>query len=95
VVARIGGEEFGWLMPETTQEAAYLASERARRAIQKTPFQIAGPLTISAVASNQHADSADELFSAADRALYSAKHNSRNTTFIYTKDTPPHPAYAT
>jgi diguanylate cyclase (GGDEF)-like protein len=96
VVARIGGEEFAWLMPETTQEAAYLASERARRAIQKTPFQIAGPLTISAgVASNQHADSTDALFSAADRALYSAKHNGRNTTFIYTHDTPPHPAYTT
>jgi predicted signal transduction protein with EAL and GGDEF domain len=89
-------DRFAWLMPETTQEAAYLASERARRAIHETPFQIAGSLTISAgVASNQHADSPDELFSAADRALYSAKHNGRNMTFIYTQDTPPHPAYAT
>jgi diguanylate cyclase (GGDEF)-like protein len=91
LVARIGGEEFAWLMPETTQDGAYLAAERARHAIEAAPFEIAGALTISAgVSSNQHASTAHELLEAADQALYSAKHNGRSTTFIYTEDAPPH-----
>ncbi len=89
LVARIGGEEFAWLMPETTQDGAYLAAERARHAIAAAPFEVAGTLTVSAgVCSNQHADTAHELLNAADQALYSAKHNGRNVTFIYTQDTP-------
>jgi len=91
LVARIGGEEFAWLMPETTQDGAYLAAERARRAIEATPFEVAGALTISAgVSSNQHESTARELLEAADRALYSAKHNGRSMTFIHTQDAPPH-----
>lgn len=87
VVARIGGEEFAWLMPETTQDGAYLAAERARHAIEGAPFQVAGSLTISAgVCSNRYAHTAQELLGAADRALYGAKDNGRNTTFIYTRD---------
>jgi diguanylate cyclase (GGDEF)-like protein len=93
LVARIGGEEFAWLMPETTQDSAYLAAERARRAIEAAPFELAGPLTISAgVCSNEHATTAHELLNAADRALYGAKHNGRNTTFIYNQDAEPQPA---
>ena len=89
LVARIGGEEFAWLMPETTQDGAYLAAERARHAVAASPFEVAGTLTISAgLCSNQHADSAHELLNAADRALYQAKRSGRNTTVIYTQDTP-------
>jgi diguanylate cyclase (GGDEF)-like protein len=88
LVARIGGEEFAWIMPETTQEGAYLAAERARHAIGGAPFEVAGALTTSAgVCSNQHATTAHELFAAADQALYNAKRNGRNATFIYTQDT--------
>ena len=32
-LARIGGEEFAWLLPDTDARAAWLAGERARRAI--------------------------------------------------------------
>jgi diguanylate cyclase (GGDEF)-like protein len=91
LIARIGGEEFAWLMPETTQDGGYLAAERARHAIEAAPFEVAGALTISAgVSSNQHASTAHELLEAADRELYGAKHNGRSTTFIYTQDAPPH-----
>jgi diguanylate cyclase (GGDEF)-like protein len=96
LVARIGGEEFAWLMPETTQDGAYLATERARHAIAASPFEVAGTLTISAgVCSNQHADTAHELLNAADRALYRAKHNGRNTTVIYAQDTRSDPTHTT
>ena len=90
LVARVGGEEFAWLMPETTQQGAYLAAERARRAIEVSPFEGAGAVTISAgVCSNQHAHTAQELLSAADQALYRAKRNGRNITFIYSQDAEP------
>ena len=90
LVARIGGEEFVWLMPETTQDGAYLAAERGRHAIDAAPFEVAGMLTISAgVCSNQHVTTPRELLNAADRALYSAKRSGRNTTFIYAPDPEP------
>jgi diguanylate cyclase (GGDEF)-like protein len=87
LVARTGGEEFAWLMPETSQDHAFLAADRARRAIEATPFPTAGALTISAgVCSSQYAPTGHELFNAADRALYCAKRVGRNTTFRYTPD---------
>ena len=38
IVARIGGEEFAWLMPETDQHGAYAAAERVRNAIESAPL---------------------------------------------------------
>jgi diguanylate cyclase (GGDEF)-like protein/PAS domain S-box-containing protein len=85
-IARTGGEEFAWLMPETTQDAAYLAAEHVRREIESTTFASVGRLTISAgVCSNQHATAAHDLFRAADRALYSAKRTGRNVTVIHSE----------
>ena len=43
VLGRVGGDEFAWLMPETTREQALVAVERARRLIAATvsqPFRI-------------------------------------------------------
>jgi diguanylate cyclase (GGDEF)-like protein len=79
LIARIGGEEFAWLMPETTQDGAYLAAERARQTIGSAPFGDVGRLTLSAgVCSNRNADSAHELMRRADQALYEAKRGGRD-----------------
>jgi diguanylate cyclase (GGDEF)-like protein len=87
LMARIGGEEFAWLMPEASQGGAYAAAERVRRAIQLTPFDTAGMLTISVgVCSNEQAHTAEELVGSADQALYWAKQSGRNTIFIYTPE---------
>ena len=84
VVARTGGEEFAWLMPETDRDGAYQAADRARRAIEAAPFEEVGTLTISAgVCSNEHTRTAQELFSAADEALYRAKQSGRNRTVTH------------
>ncbi len=86
LVARIGGEEFAWLMPETGQEGAYAAADRARRAMQGEPFDLVGAVTISAgVCSSDYATGAEDLVRLADRALYWAKEGGRNSTFIYTE----------
>jgi diguanylate cyclase (GGDEF)-like protein len=87
LVARIGGEEFAWLLPETDQHGAYTAAERVRDAIQSTSFADVTAVTMSAgVASTENAHGAESLIREADRALYRAKADGRNMTAIYTAD---------
>ncbi len=86
-VARIGGEEFAWLLSESDAESAFLAAERARRAVADEAFPEVGSLSISAgVCSLDEASDGDTLVRLADRALYWAKHSGRNMTFRYTHD---------
>ena len=47
LVARVGGEEFAWLMPETGVTEAWNAAERARRSVVARPFPEVGSLTLS------------------------------------------------
>jgi diguanylate cyclase (GGDEF)-like protein len=90
LMARIGGEEFAWLMPEATPDGAYAAAERVREAIRTIPFDVAGTLTVSiGVCSNQQARTADELVDRADQALYRSKAGGRNMTSVYTEDPRP------
>ncbi len=87
LVARIGGEEFAWLMPETDGEAAYVAAERIRRAIATEPFESVGRLTVSVgVCASEGGRDGTDLVRFADRALYWAKDSGRNTTFLYTQE---------
>ena len=81
-LARIGGEEFGWILPEATAADAHIAAERARRAVGDTPFHQVGTLTIS-VGVCQFAAGRDDLeglYRQADEALYEAKRAGRNRT---------------
>jgi diguanylate cyclase (GGDEF)-like protein/PAS domain S-box-containing protein len=80
-LARVGGEEFAWILTDLDETDAYAAVERARRVIGEMPFAEAGVVTMSAgVAELQPLDAADDLYSRADRALYRAKQNGRNQT---------------
>jgi diguanylate cyclase (GGDEF)-like protein/putative nucleotidyltransferase with HDIG domain len=83
-VARIGGEEFALLLPDTEQHAAYLLAERLRRAVKEPGRETELPTVSFGVASfPTHAPDAPALMHAADQALYAAKAMGRDRSVIY------------
>jgi diguanylate cyclase (GGDEF)-like protein/PAS domain S-box-containing protein len=81
LMARVGGEEFGWILPETGSANALMAAERARRAIEAEPFDGVGTVTVSAgVSSLEAGGDVEALMRMADGALYRAKASGRNAT---------------
>ena len=90
-IARVGGEEFAWILPATDGPGAYAAAERARRVVEREPFAEVGDLTVSVgVCELSEAGDADELHRLADVALYWAKDHGRNIVFRYTPETAAH-----
>lgn len=79
-LARIGGEEFALLLPETNQLDALLVAERARTAISRRPMLEGRQVTASGGAAScpQDATSRDDLHRRADAALYWSKRNGRD-----------------
>ncbi|MGM0702759.1 MAG: diguanylate cyclase [Pseudomonadota bacterium] len=87
VVARIGGEEFCILMPDTPLEGALDLAERIRQRIAEMNEDVLGVPTSIAVSLGLatgmgSAADFDRLYSRADRALYRAKANGRNRTEV-------------
>ncbi|HTK96570.1 MAG TPA: diguanylate cyclase [Pseudomonadales bacterium] len=84
VSARIGGEEFAMLLPDTDRDGAIKLAQRLRRTINEQIIADAkgGPITVTAsigVATMSHADHGiDHILTHADRALYRAKDAGRN-----------------
>jgi diguanylate cyclase (GGDEF)-like protein len=81
VVARYGGDEFAILLVETSTEGARLYAERIRQIISAHPYSHGLHVTASfGVASlpEDEGPTADELFRAADEALYAAKRAGKN-----------------
>jgi two-component system, cell cycle response regulator len=85
LVARLGGEEFLLVMPDTSSAAAAAAAERVRRAVELVPFSLRGgdgttnvTVSIGAVMSGEAAPSAECLIRLADEALYASKAQGRN-----------------
>jgi diguanylate cyclase (GGDEF)-like protein/putative nucleotidyltransferase with HDIG domain len=78
--ARIGGEEFALLMPETQQLDALLVAERLRTAISRHSILPDKRVTVSGGVSScpQDASQRDELERRADAALYWAKRNGKD-----------------
>lgn len=81
---RLGGEEFGLLLPHTTLSAAHMVTDRIRRMVETTPMPGAGTEKISVTVSiglaelDPSAQTLDSVLHAADEALYRAKQSGRN-----------------
>ena len=80
LLARYGGEEFSVILPETSPELAMQVAERLR--VAATTLNADRPdrkVTISIGIATRHDNQGpEELLSAADAALYQAKHAGRN-----------------
>lgn len=79
-LARIGGEEFAVLLPETERSAAMHVAERLRKALERpatTGLGVAYTVSIG-LATWRGDESFHELMSRADAALYAAKEAGRN-----------------
>jgi diguanylate cyclase (GGDEF)-like protein len=81
VVSRYGGDEFAVLLVETSKAGARLYADRIREVVAKYPFSHGKVITSSfGVASlpDDDAATAEDLFRAADEALYAAKRAGKN-----------------
>lgn len=83
LVARLGGEEFGALLPSTDLEGAVKIAERIRATIAESEFEVDGhviryTVSIGVSAVDEHVTGVDMLLKLADDALYVSKHQGRN-----------------
>jgi len=83
ILARVGGEEFVLLLPETTGGQALAFADEIRQRLEATPFEVDGAhirVTISIGVSEAapETDNIGALMKRADQALYQAKRDGRN-----------------
>jgi diguanylate cyclase (GGDEF)-like protein len=78
VACRVGGDEFGIILPESTLADAEQLSHRMQAAVASRPIGDAGTLQLSAGAAELRSeDDATKFFERADDALYRAKESGK------------------
>src|SRR5262249_48410373 len=90
IVARIGGEEFVMLLPETPLDSAVLVAERLRRRIAESPLldpaaRVALTASIGVAEAGARTEGVAALMKEADAALYRAKNAGRNRVVAATE----------
>jgi diguanylate cyclase (GGDEF)-like protein len=88
VVARLGGEEFAVMLPETTDIAAVQFAERLRQQVHDGLPIVEGkrlPITVSIgiAAATLKTSGIDSLLRCADQALYDAKRGGRDRVVVW------------
>ena len=90
LVARYGGEEFAVILPNTSAEMAFDIAERIRTKVKglriahsKSPISQYVTLSLGVSSILPHRESSpEELIATADRALYRAKEQGRDRTYL-------------
>ena len=95
IIGRVGGEEFGFVLPNSPLQEAVEVAERLREKIpylvlqhEAPPGQAPPDVTVSigvAVATRPGGD-LGRYYSLADQALYAAKHNGRDAVWVVQAD---------
>lgn len=83
VVGRLGGEEFGVILPQTDLDEAKTIAERIRQKIEETSIAyndktIRVTASIGIIENSEHIDDFNTLVTMGDKHLYSAKEQGRN-----------------
>ncbi len=85
VVARVGGEEFMVLLPQTSSDSALVLAQKLLRGLQQSPARITSELELAITASfgvgtlpAGQSGTVALLYAASDHALYEAKRRGRN-----------------
>ncbi|RZL02041.1 MAG: diguanylate cyclase [Rubrivivax sp.] len=85
IVARLGGEEFIVMLPDTDAKGAQVLAEELVKVVASRSTPIAGRVTISAGVSQLDIQQEDlvEMLKGADEALYVAKRSGRNQAVVH------------
>jgi diguanylate cyclase (GGDEF)-like protein/putative nucleotidyltransferase with HDIG domain len=80
--ARIGGEEFALILPDSGADGAFVLAERLRSALagEFAEDSVAVTISFGLATYPEHGETAASLLRAADEALYAAKDSGRNRT---------------
>ena len=99
-VGRLGGDEFGVLLPGVDRPGAQAAAESLVRLIRETPLDLGGrtvrsTASVGIVLLRQGDDlDSERLLMAADSAMYEAKHAGGNAVAVFEPTGGPEPAPA-
>jgi diguanylate cyclase (GGDEF)-like protein len=89
VPCRIGGEEFAFILPETSKSDAVALAERIRRGVEATIMAPDGSRALTAsiglAAFPDDGKSQEDLLRAADEALYDSKRGGRNRVTAFSR----------
>jgi diguanylate cyclase (GGDEF)-like protein/PAS domain S-box-containing protein len=90
IICRYGGEEFLVVLPNASEQDAFIIADRLRHSIQESIINADGKnvlVTISVGISQFpiHGQYEAQIIEAADKALYHAKHNGRNQVALWSK----------
>lgn len=88
--ARIGGEEFVLLMPDTSLDNALILNDQLRNSLANSGFHYDGtpcPITASVgIARLEEYDNPESVMRKADQALYKSKREGRNRCTLFSPD---------
>lgn len=88
IACRYGGEEFMVIMPSAHPQEAFRRAEQWRKIFASTPIinkgqALSATLSAGVAAFPDHGSTGDEIWHAADSALYQAKSAGRNCVVVY------------
>jgi len=93
LTARLGGEEFVILLPDTGAQACQVVAERIRNAVSRMSMpqvkdRQVPPITVSLgiAVYPEHGGTLEEMLHSSDRALYESKRAGRNRTTVYVEE---------
>lgn len=84
--ARISGEEFALIAPDTDEHGGYVLADRLRREVREAFADTELTMSFGIASYPKHGGTSDELLAGAARAVFAAKALGRDRTVIYNQE---------